>query len=137
MRRIYKQLIIVATVVIFLSSIAGGIWWLGRTKPTCFDRIQNGEEEGVDCGSVCGVSCKPTVTKELPLQVSQVQIVEGGGKCDIVITVNNPNVSYGAQHVPYEIKWGSVQKKGDFYIYPNEERYIAEINLACQAGIAP
>lgn len=114
-----------------------GIAWLLRTKPTCFDGLKNGEEEGVDCGGVCGVSCPTQKPDAKPVTVRSIQVVQGGDKCDIVAMVNNSNGSLGAQHIPYNLQWGTVQKQGEFYIYPSEERYLAEMNLPCQGSENP
>ncbi|MBM3255930.1 MAG: hypothetical protein FJZ04_00450 [Candidatus Moranbacteria bacterium] len=133
MRRVYKQILIIFTVILFLSAITYGIVWLIQVEPTCFDKIQNGEEEGIDCGAVCGNTCEKIV-KPMPLRVSKSQVIQGGAKCDFVAVVTNPNASSGAQNIPYELRWGEASKKGEFYIYPSEERYIAEVNLPCQAG---
>lgn len=137
MKRIVKQIIIVFVVLLFLGSIAFGLIWLTRTKPTCFDGLKNGEEEGTDCGGVCGVSCPTQKPEAKPLVLKNLQVIQGGNKCDVVATVNNPNGSLGAEHVSYSLSWGSFQKQGDFYIYPSEERYIAEMNLPCENGIDP
>lgn len=130
-------MLIIATVVIVLAGLVLGIRWLLRVKPTCFDGVKNGEEEGIDCGSICGVSCPTSQPDPKPLVVKNIQIIQGGSKCDIVIDVSNPNSTLGAQHIPYEIKWGAVQSRGEFYIYPSEERYIAGMNLSCQNGQNP
>jgi len=137
MKRIAKQILIVAVVLLVILGIFFGLKWLLRTKPTCFDKIQNGEEEGVDCGGVCEVSCPTLKPQSKHLITKSVQISEGGGKCDVVAIVDNPNTSLGAEHVPYDLKWGTIDKKGEFYIYPDEERYVAEMNLPCQQGMSP
>jgi len=134
MKRTVKQIIIIFVTLLVIGAVVGGIMWLMRTKPTCFDGLKNGEEEGVDCGGVCGVSCPTQKPDAKQLVVKSLQVVQGGGKCDVVATVSNPNGSLGAQHIPYSLKWGTVQKQGEFFIYPSEERYLAEINLPCQAA---
>jgi len=134
MKRIVKQTLIVTAIVVVLGGLFLGFQWVLRVKPTCFDGARNGEEEGVDCGGVCGVSCPAPQPAPKALTVKEIQVIQGGSKCDVVIDVNNSNNTLGAQHVPYEIKWGAVQNRGEFYIYPNEERYVAEMNLSCQSG---
>ena len=49
---------------IFLAIIGGIGWWFFRLAvpaPSCTDGIQNGQEEGLDCGTVCGKSCPAPV----------------------------------------------------------------------------
>lgn len=137
MKRVIKQIIIIAAVVLFLAAIVLGAIWFMRVRPTCFDGVKNGEEEGVDCGSACGVSCPTPGPTPVSLALNSVQVVQGGGKCDVVLAVSNPNNSLGADHIPYSVKWGTVQKQGEFYIYPSEERFVAEMNLPCQSGQDP
>lgn len=137
MKRIVKQIIIILVVLLFLGSAVLGIAWLMRTKPTCFDGLKNGEEEGVDCGGSCGVSCPTPKPDAKALIVKSLQVAQGGTKCDIVASINNPNGTLGAEHIPYTLKWGTVQKQGEFYIYPSEERYLAEMNLPCQTDQNP
>ncbi len=139
MKRSVKQIIILVFVTATVVGIVFAVKWLLRVKPTCFDNIQNQNEEGVDCGSVCNKSCPTPKPTAIPLTVKDFQVVEGDGvKCDLVATIENPNNSLGGQHATYTMTWGSLQKKGDFYIYPGErERYVAEINLPCQKGVDP
>jgi hypothetical protein len=132
MKRIVKQIIVLVIVIVVIGGLIWGVIWLTRTKPTCFDGIKNGEEEGLDCGGVCGISCPTQKPEAKPLIVKNLQVVSGGDKCDVVATINNPNGSLGAQHIPYTLTWGSVKKQGEFFIYPSEERYLAEMNLPCQ-----
>jgi len=133
----------IAIIFFFLLTIAGivtGIMWLKSTKPTCFDGIKNGEEEGIDCGSVCKKSCPTPTEKPLPLEVNvkDFQVVQGESTCSLVASVKNPNSTLGGQHVPYRFVWGSIEKKGEFYIFPGEnERYISEMNVPCQNGVQP
>lgn len=137
MKRIVKQILIVTTVTVFLVALVSGFMWLMRTRPTCFDGIQNGQEEGVDCGSVCEVSCAREKPDAKSITVKNIQISEGSGKCDVIVDVENPNDTLGAEKIPYEISWGTIDKRGLFYIYPSESRFLAEINLPCQQGQNP
>lgn len=137
MKRIVKQILIVIIVLASISILVFGVIWLLRVRPGCFDGTQNGQEEGVDCGSVCNVSCPTQKPQAIPLKAKSVQIAEGAGKCDIIVDIENPNDSLGAEKIPYEIFWGTIRNKGEFFIYPSESRYVAEMNLPCQTGQNP
>jgi|GEM_PF-1642358 len=137
MKRIVKQLIIIISVLAVLTGIVWGTKWLLRVRPTCFDGIKNGEEEEIDCGIACGVICPEKKPEAKSLMLKSVQAVQGGGKCDIVGIVSNPNSTLGAEHIPYTIKWGTIEKQGEFYVYPSEERYLADVNLPCQSSGTP
>lgn len=136
MRRIYKQIIIIVAVIVVIAGTILGVQWLTQKTPTCFDGIQNGEEEGADCGAVCGNNCNKRPTPN-PVTLENFKVVEGGGKCDLVALVSNPNVSFGAKNIPYRISWGSFSRNSGFYIYPSEERFVAEINVPCQPNQTP
>lgn len=139
MKRGVKQSIIIIFVLTIVISTILLVKWLLRVKPTCFDQIKNGNEEGIDCGSACNKSCPQEKPEAEALKIRDFQVVEGDGiKCDLVAIIENPNSALGGQHIPYTMTWGSMQKNGEFYIYPGErERYIAEINLPCQKGVTP
>lgn len=137
MKRIVKQILILVIVLGAIGALIGGVVWLMRTRPNCFDKIQNGEEEGVDCGSVCNVSCPTKKPPAIPIRAKSIQIAEGAGKCDVIVDIENPNDSLGAEKIPYEIYWGAIRNKGEFFVYPSESRYIAEMNLPCQQGQNP
>lgn len=57
-------------------------------EPTCTDGIQNGDEEGVDCGGTCPDACEPVESTELePTCTDEIQNgdetgVDCGGSCD-------------------------------------------------------
>ena len=137
MKRIFKQLIIITVVIVFISSIVFGIIWIRKERTTCFDGIKNGQEEEVDCGGSCEKSCPPKKPESKALSIKKFQIIEGGGKCDLVAIISNPNTVLGAQHVPYTFKWGGYTKSSQFFIYPSEERYLADINIDCQSSGEP
>ncbi len=137
MRRIFKQLLIITVFLLFLGSLAGLIWWLSQKKPTCFDGLQNGTEEGIDCGLACGNSCGPKTDPISPIALDKIQVIFSGGKCDIATKIINPNSSYGAQHIPYQITWGGFSKKGEFYIFPSEERFLIDANIPCDSTQSP
>ncbi len=139
MKRIVKQIIILLVVVGLIGGSVLLISQLFKTKPTCFDNLKNGEEEGVDCGTACEKPCKTEAPQAEKIKVKNFEILRGGNnKCDLVAVVNNPNTNLVGQHIPYSFRWGDkVIKKSDFYIYPSEERYLAEYNLVCQDDFEP
>ncbi len=139
MKRSVKQIIIVLTVLLLIGSSVFLINRLLKTDPTCFDGIKNGEEEGVDCGTACEKACKTETPKADKIVTKSFEIIRGGNnKCDLVAVINNPNNSLAGQKIPYSFSWGDKTiKKDEFYIYPGEERYLAEYNLVCQDDFVP
>jgi hypothetical protein len=103
MSRFAKQLIYGS---FFLAIIGTVGWWFYRgvvPAPTCTDRIQNGREEGVDCGAAaCGVLCAPVLK---PLTIMPVRIIAyGNGTYDVLAELVNDNATYGAARVDYTLK---------------------------------
>ncbi len=139
MKRIVKQSIIVFTLLFVIGSLFWFFGWIFETKPTCFDGLKNGAEDGIDCGTACEKSCPRERPKAEKIKVTNFEVIKGGNnKCDLVATVENPNNSLVGQHIPYSFKWGdNIIKKGEFYIYPSEKRYLAEFNLTCQEDYEP
>lgn len=132
--RTRKQLIIGLIFVLAIGGIGYGlIDQFFLTESTCFDNIQNGQEEGVDCGIlVCGKVCEPAI---LPLNVLYQKLIEvGSGDYDFVAQVYNPNPLFAASRVKYELNIagkgiGSLQKAGTFYVLPGQTRYIIVPNI--------
>ncbi len=70
--------------------------------PTCFDKKQNQDETGKDCGGVCARVCPFQIE---PLQVSWVKsfkIVDG--QYNAVAYIENPNDFVGTQDLEYTIR---------------------------------
>jgi hypothetical protein len=94
------------------------IGWFGYLKitdrePTCFDRVKNQDEAGVDCGGVCELLCSfqtvdPKVHWSRSFRVTD-------GVYNAVAYVENPNIESGVDSASYV-----------FQIFDKEGKYIAE-----------
>lgn len=129
MNRLAKQLIIGG---IFLAIVGVPAWFLYRTlvpAATCSDGIQNGAEEGVDCGAaVCGVLCPPPV-QALNVQKPQI-FITGTSSFDVLVRIDNPNIAYGVSRVDYTLTVTDVAgksigtRRGFTYVDPIQPRYL-------------
>ena len=124
--RTKKQLIIGLIFILIVGGIGYGfVDYFFLVEPTCFDSVQNGVEEGVDCGTLaCGVACEPAI---MPLNIlSQKLIQVRPGDYDFVAQINNPNTLYGASRVRYTLDLGGMllDKSGTFYILPGQTRFV-------------
>lgn len=72
-------------------------------KPTCFDGVQNQNEEGIDCGGACQKVCLNTTVSPRILWSRAFKVAEG--TYSAVAYVSNPNFSLGAKDVPYTFKF--------------------------------
>ena len=69
--------------------------------PVCTDGIQNGREEGIDCGGACTNACIEKVTGA-PFTIEEVAIMPGGtDKYDVLGRIYNPNDTEGASSFEY------------------------------------
>ena len=88
-----RKIFIFSIVVIIFSSISLGIYFhYFQKKPTCFDGIQNGDEQGVDCGGSCEQPCF-FQADDLIIYWSQVFPVTDTVS-NLGILVENPNFNY-------------------------------------------
>lgn len=134
MSRQAKRVTIIAIFVIFFMAIISLLVILIAPKPNCYDKKQNQNETGVDCGGFC-MPCETQLTGK-DLIVKEAYVVYGGeGKYDVVANIHNPNPLYGGEKFYYTIEIlgsnGTVldTRKGTSFILPNENKYIVELLL--------
>lgn len=128
--RLQKQLIIGLVFLLILSGIGYGIYLGLAPKISCTDGIQNGKEEGIDCGTLaCGKVCEPAI---MPIKIISSQFLQvGPGDYDFVAQLNNPNVFYGATRMEYTL--GS--NFGSSYILPGQTKWLVLTALKIPNGV--
>ncbi len=104
-RRFIILLIIGAVVVAFLTVVLTATFY---KTPSCTDGVQNQNEAGIDCGGPCAYLC---VAQEQPPTVLFTKALSyGGGRTDVIASVENKNANAAAKNVPYRITlYGSGQ----------------------------
>lgn len=114
-----RKLIYTTGVVLFLSGISFLIFWkFWYTTPTCFDRIENGDESGVDCGGSCSLVC--SVEALAPVVRSDPRFFEVyPGVYSVVVFVENHNINSSAYDVPYKFTF---YDGGGAVVYEREGR---------------
>lgn len=131
-----KQIIIILILVIVLAVIAAGVYftWF-KKQPTCFDRKQNQQEEGIDCGGPCALSCEQLTIKNIETEGVKILALKDN-RYDLVAKINNPNPNYGLARLSYSFEaydgnnqliW---QKSGVDFVLPHENKYLIESNAA-------
>ena len=103
--------------------------------PVCTDGIQNGREEGIDCGGTCTNACIEKVTGA-PFVIEEVAVMPGGtDKYDVLGRIHNPNDTEGASSFEYSLVLKDATgkelttKKGTSYILPQEHKTLIEVGL--------
>ena len=119
--RFQKQVIIGLVFVLILGGIGYGIYSGLVTNVSCTDGIQNGKEEGVDCGSLaCGKACEPAI---MPISINSSKLFKvNSNDYDFVAQIYNPNVFYGASRLEYSID--AFNYRGSTYILPGQTKWL-------------
>lgn len=97
-RRFVILLIVSAIIVAFLSTVL--IATLSKT-PSCTDGVQNQDEAGTDCGGSCAYLC--TALEQPPTVLYTKALSYGGGRTDVIASIENKNANAAAKNVPYRI----------------------------------
>ena len=135
MPRFAKQLFFGLLFLTVLFGVSVWIWQTTRPQPSCFDAIQNQNEQGVDCGGICALACKkepryPTISV-IRADIFSVQ----ERTYDAIAEVENKNTDFGAVSFSYEFNLrtasGAVifSRHGTSYILPRERKFIIEQRL--------
>lgn len=130
--RARRQLVIFLIVIAPL--VVAGFITIKNLIPeaTCFDRKQNQNERGIDCGGLC-TSCAFKYPKPITVFWTRVVPVRESSY-DVAAEIENPNESLSSINVAYEFtlydEFGSVvTKTGTTFIYPQERILVVESNI--------
>ena len=118
---IYATVIIVLLVVYLLYHYRALI----SPSPTCFDGVQNGLEEGIDCGGSCSLMCVSSV-KPLTLEWSRF-IKTQDNTYDLVAYISNKNVNNTAISTPYDL---SLINKEGRKIFESRGQVVSPVNTS-------
>ncbi|MDF1496496.1 MAG: Ig-like domain-containing protein [Patescibacteria group bacterium] len=76
---------------------------LAEDEPNCFDGVQNGDEDGVDCGGSCDTVCESDLSVSIsPKEVEMV--ADGKTSMDFVVTVTQDGKPLAGQEVSYRLQ---------------------------------
>lgn len=137
--RLQKQIIVGLVYIIIIGTVGFGVYDLATPDPTCRDGVQNQGEEGIDCGVVCGVLCRPAPVAPIVHGAQVLAVTEGD--YDVVFEVTNPNAIYGSSRVGYVIglKDSAGQElasvPGSFYLALAQTRYVVRSSIKAPAGV--
>lgn len=133
--RTKRQSIGIGSVAIIILVLIA-YWAVGyfTVEPTCFDREQNGDELGIDCGGSCALRCS-FETRDLVTQWQRVARTTDG-VYSVVAYIENQNTGSGAYEVPYRFRLYDdrnlivAEKEGTTFVGSNDRFAIVEPNLA-------
>ncbi len=110
-----------------------------RQEPSCFDGVQNQEEEGIDCGGPCDEDCALRFL-EAP-RITDTKFVVVDGFIVVVGELYNPNEAYGARLIDYTISVSSADGRvrystsGTTFLYGGERKLIIEAIPEANVGV--
>ncbi len=98
-KRRFLILLLIGIVIVAIIAIVSFATF--KKAPSCSDGIQNQGEAGIDCGGPCTYLC---VTQEQsPTVLFTKALSYGGGRIDVIASVENKNATAAAKNVPYRI----------------------------------
>ena len=110
-RRFFILLLVGGVLVAFIAVVLISVF---TKTPSCFDGIQNQDEEGIDCGGSCQYLC--TDLQRPPTVLFTKTISNGAGRTDVVASVENVNATAAAKSVPYTVT-----------IYGDKQVFVQEV----------
>ncbi|MBI2120522.1 MAG: hypothetical protein HYT94_02770 [Parcubacteria group bacterium] len=123
-----------AGVIFFFMLIAGGVYFAHYYEaPSCTDKKQNQDEEGIDCGGSCAVVCTVNIADPIVLWSRAFRVVDG--LYNAVAYVENPNPGVGVQTATYRFKLYDennvlvLERVGKVFIAPKERFAVFEPRL--------
>lgn len=127
-RKIFKQLGYGTVYLAILTGLSFGVYYFFLIpEPSCFDKIQNQNEESLDCGG----PCIPCELKTLKLQISEAKVFStSGSRSTIVAPITDPSLNFGLKEFDYEFQlFNSVDTllaklSGRSYISTTETKYL-------------
>ena len=135
MNRRLKQFIYGTAFFIFLAIIVSGFYFAFlKPAPSCFDNIKNQNEEGIDCGGICGNSCIPPDIKEIEITQQKIFRLDNG-RVSLFAEIKNPNSNFAAKSFNYVFNAYDSNNQvvenasGDLFLYGGETGYILVPNL--------
>ncbi len=100
-----RQVLYYGVGIIVLGVIGFTAWRvLFFHAPTCFDKIENGKEQGVDCGGTCALLCQNTSRQPTVLWARSFLTAPSVYTAAAYIQNNNVAVGAGARQVRYSFQ---------------------------------
>ncbi|MEI7777781.1 MAG: hypothetical protein WCI52_04220 [bacterium] len=121
-RKQFTYISVFLLIVVVILSVPFYYYFI-RHQDTCFDGIQNQNEEGIDCGGICTKVC--TLSSQAPLVHWQRFFRVTDGVYSAAAEVENPNVNVYAESVPYRFRFYDdngvmiAERTGNTFMLPN------------------
>lgn len=116
--------LVILALVFFLIFIKPSL----EQTPTCFDGIQNGKENGIDCGGSCALFCDINALPLVSVWSRSFEVIPG--RYNAIAIVENQNTDTAIFSISYEFKLYDdnnvfiARRTGKTYILPNNQTAI-------------
>jgi hypothetical protein len=136
--RFTKQLVIGTIFFMVVIGVIVWIWLAVRPQPTCFDSMQNQNEQGVDCGGICALSCKKEPQYPSLIVATSTFFSVEAGVYDVLGLIENKNPDFGAVSFGYRFLLldasgtAMITRDGTSYTLPGEKKYLVERRFEAQ-----
>lgn len=132
--RSQRQIIIFTTYFLIVAiPVAIFAFFMLHKSPTCFDKIQNADEEGIDCNGSCQLKCSGTY-RDIKVNFARGMKVSDD-VYNVFALVENYNTNVRFPNLPYIIKFYSTEGKllgsasGSLAVLPQSKAAIYLPNL--------
>jgi hypothetical protein len=126
-----RQFFYIMIVVLTIALILFGVFYkVIFQAPTCYDKKQNGGEQGVDCGGMCALYCAEQVSSPVVLWSRAFHVI--GNNYNLLAYVENQNKRGSVQKADYEFRVYDTNNQligtrtGSTFIPPNQRFPIFE-----------
>ncbi len=126
-----SYLLVFLAIIIALGALVTYLFFY--EAPTCTDGIQNGTEEGIDCGGDCPIVCAFSAAEPVIEWTRVFEVIPG--VYTAVTLVRNPNTSLATYNLPYTTKLRGTdallvaEKQGTLYLPPDATVPLIEIGI--------
>ena len=129
-----RNIVIFVVIILILALFLIIIFFTSRNNlpEHCFNNVQDGGEQGIDCGGPCSKSCDSLEN----LEVLWTKKIPAGEKdYHLLSLINNPNALYGVSRFSYKFiglnneKKVVLERQGEDFILPGENKYLFELNI--------
>ena len=134
-KRLIKQFIIIGIILLIIISVVSV--FLFMPKPSCFDKIKNQKEEGIDCGG----PCEPCQGLKNPQIIWLEVLPVKDSFYAIAAKIKNLNQNYGSGLIPFQFdfydSFGNLvlSKTATTFLTPNQSKYLVETRIISDVEI--
>ena len=142
MSRTTKQIVYgVIYLSIFLGIFASIYFTYLKPPVTCFDSIQNQNEEGVDCGGSCAKVCTPATIAPITAVGNVMTFATSPHHVTFLVRITNTNFDFAAKSFDYRFDLSDASGaiiqsvSGTSFIYAGEAKYLIVPNQEISSSV--